>query len=266
MVEKEVLALLRMLDICYTMLVSREITVLTRYSTLAWLLQSSGLNGRLGRWAALLSNWTLEIRRCEKGEDEILGTLAASITPLQEVDEMLIAIAPKKQPRQTISMHPPTVEEEENLWVASFDGSARVKRKCGACSAIVWRLPDWKVVDASSELVPDLTINEAEYRGLLLCFDLLTDQNRGRVIICGDSNLVIRKMRGEIDCKAPGLQLLRHKAMEELRSWPKHEFLHVKRDWNASADRLESEAMREEKGGIVVDDLDRQSSDSESAR
>ena len=30
MVEKEVLSLLRMLDICYTMLVSREITVLTR--------------------------------------------------------------------------------------------------------------------------------------------------------------------------------------------------------------------------------------------
>ena len=187
----------------------------------------------------MLSNRTLEIRRCEKGEDEILGTLAASITPLQEVDEMLIAIAPKKQPRQTISMHPPTVEEEENLWVASFDGSARVKRKCGACSAIVWRLPDWKVVDAAYELVPDLTINEAEYRGLLLCFDLLTDQTRGRVIICGDSNLVIRQMRGEIDCKAPGLQLMRHKAMEELQSWPKHEFLHVKRDWNASADQLQ---------------------------
>ena len=45
MVEKEVLALLMMLDICYTMLVSREITVLTRYSTLAWLLQFSGING-----------------------------------------------------------------------------------------------------------------------------------------------------------------------------------------------------------------------------
>ena len=56
MVEEEVLALLRMIDICYTMLVFREITVITRYSTLAWLLQSSGLNGRLGRWAALLSN------------------------------------------------------------------------------------------------------------------------------------------------------------------------------------------------------------------
>ena len=130
----------------------------------------------------------MDIRRCEKGEDEILGTLAASITPLQEVDEMLIAIAPKKQPRQTIIMPTPTVKEEENLCVDIFDGSARVKRKSGACSAIVWRLPGWKVVAAAYDLVPDLTVNEAEYRGLLLCFDLLKDQTRGRVVVCGDSN------------------------------------------------------------------------------
>ena len=49
MVEKEVLALLRILDICYTMLVSRETMVFTRYSTSAWLLQSSSLNGRIWR-------------------------------------------------------------------------------------------------------------------------------------------------------------------------------------------------------------------------
>ena len=69
---------------------------------------------------------------------------------------------------------------------------------------------------------------------------------------------MIRQMRGEINCKAPGLQLLRHKAMEELRFWPKHYFLHVKRDWNASADRLASKALQIEKGGIVIDDNDRQ--------
>ena len=69
MVEKEGLSLLRILDIGYTMLVSREIKVLTRYSTLTWLMQSFGLNERLGGRAVLLSNWTLEIKKCEKGED-----------------------------------------------------------------------------------------------------------------------------------------------------------------------------------------------------
>lgn len=87
--------------------------------------------------AALLSNWTLEIRKCEKGEDEILGTLAASITPREEVDEMLIAIAPRKQPRQTLSMPPPTVNENESLLVAKFDRSARTKRKGRSYSAII---------------------------------------------------------------------------------------------------------------------------------
>ena len=35
--------------------------------------------------AALLANWALEIRRCKEGEDDILGTLAASISPRREV-------------------------------------------------------------------------------------------------------------------------------------------------------------------------------------
>lgn len=198
MFEKEVLALLRILDTCYAMLVSREIKVFTRYSTLAWLVQSSGLNGRLGRWAALLSTWTLEIKKCEKGEDEILGALAASITPREEVDEVLIAIAPRKQPRRTISMPPPTVGKTESLLVVSFDGSARVKRKGGAYSAIVWQLPEWTILEAVSKYSTDLTVNEAEYNGMLLGFELLKHQDRGRVIICGDSNFVIRQMRGEM--------------------------------------------------------------------
>ena len=110
MVKKEVLALLRILNICYTMLVSREITVLSRYSTLAWLLESSGLHGRLGRWAALLSTWTLEVCRCKKGEVEILGTLAAKITLCDRVDEVLVAIAPQKHPRQAMSIPPLTIK------------------------------------------------------------------------------------------------------------------------------------------------------------
>ena len=113
-------------------------------------------------------------------------------------------------------------------------------------------------MNIAAEYATDLTVNEAEYRGLLLGFDLLADQARERIIICGDSNLVIRHMRGEIDCKAPGLQLLRHKAMEKLRSWPIHEFLHMKRNWNQSADLLASNALQQEKSKMPVSDQDRQ--------
>ena len=113
----------------------------------------------------MLSNWTLEIKKCEKEEDKILGTLAASITPREDVDEMLIAIAPREQPKHTISMPPPTVEESESLWVVSFDGSARTKQEDGAYSEIICNLLEWNIVTAATEYATDVTVNEAEYRG-----------------------------------------------------------------------------------------------------
>ncbi|KAE8887027.1 hypothetical protein PF005_g29980 [Phytophthora fragariae] len=88
-VEKEILALLRVLNECYTMLAGRSVRVLTRHTTLAWLFRSKGLQGRLSQWAASLSPWNLEICRSMKGEEELLGALAASITPRAFVDAAL---------------------------------------------------------------------------------------------------------------------------------------------------------------------------------
>ncbi|GMF47855.1 unnamed protein product [Phytophthora fragariaefolia] len=121
-------------------------------------------------------------------------------------------------------MPPPTVESDEELLVISFDGSARVNRGGGAFSAIVWSLPDWAVISGASEYKANLTVNEAEYHGLLLCFDLLAKQHvdHNRLIICGDSNL----------------------------------FLHVKRDWNQSADKLASAALQREAGEQVTSQID----------
>ncbi|KAE8885766.1 hypothetical protein PF010_g23992 [Phytophthora fragariae] len=191
-----------------------------------------------------------------KGEDGILGAIAATITPRAEVDQALIAIAPRKEPRRKIQAPIPTVYPGECLWVVSFDGSARVKRGGGAYSAILWKLPEWTVVRARSEYEDGLTVNEAEYRGLLLCMDLLEGENQQRLVVCGDSNLVIRQVRGEIDCKAPGLTLLRQKALDRLLAWPDHELLHVKRDWNGSADSLAGAALQRQAGVEVDEDSD----------
>ncbi|OWY95767.1 LOW QUALITY PROTEIN: reverse transcriptase [Phytophthora megakarya] len=97
---------------------------------------------------------------------------------------------------------------------------------------------------------------EIEYHGLLLCLDLLEDLDPQRLVICGDSNLVIRQVRGEIDCKAPGLTLLRQRALERLRKWPDHELLHVKRDWNGSADSLAGAALQQQCGIEIESDAE----------
>ncbi|OWZ08171.1 reverse transcriptase [Phytophthora megakarya] len=174
-------------------------------------LKSTALQRRLGQWAALLSPWAFEITKCVKGKDEILGALAASITPRSEVDKALISIAPKKKPRRKIQAPIPTNRRDEELYVVSFDGSDRVKRGGGAYSAILWKLPEWRVLKARSGYAEGLTVNEAEYHGLLLCLDLLEDLDTRRLVICGDSNMVIRQVRGEIDCS------LREESVRELR-------------------------------------------------
>ncbi|OWZ12633.1 LOW QUALITY PROTEIN: reverse transcriptase [Phytophthora megakarya] len=217
--EKEVLALLRILDLYYNLLVGREIRDARSGSKRG----IPRLQGRLGQWSALLVPWTLEITKCMRGEDEILGAIAASITPRAKMDDALTDIAPRKEPKRRIQTPIPTCGG-------------------GAFSAIVWSLPGWEVVKARSRYLESLTVNEAEYNGLLLGLDMLGNLDHKRLVICGDSNLVIRQVRGEIDCIAPRLTLLKRKALDRLRKWSDHELVHV---------NLASAALQRQ-GGIEV--------------
>ncbi|POM81108.1 Reverse transcriptase [Phytophthora palmivora] len=131
-----------------------------------------------------------------------------------------------------------------------------MKHGCGYDNC--YTIPDWTVISAASKYKLDLTVNEAEYQGLHLYLDLLSGIDKGRLIICGDSNLVIRQMRGEIECKAPGLTLLRQQALERLRSWPNPDFLHMKRNWNQSADSLASAALHRGGGAVITTEAERQ--------
>ncbi|GMF33980.1 unnamed protein product [Phytophthora fragariaefolia] len=106
---------------------------------------------------------------------------------------------------------------DESLHVVSFDGSAKPKRVGGAFSAIVWKLPGWDIVRAKSGYGPDLTVNETEYQGMLLGCSLLETVEVSRVIVCVDSNLAIRQMRGEMECKSLGLRLLNQRACRALQ-------------------------------------------------
>ncbi|OWY91915.1 reverse transcriptase [Phytophthora megakarya] len=81
----------------------------------------------------------------------------------------------------------------------------------------------WEVVKARSGYLESLTVNEAEYNGLILGLDMLEGLDRRRLVICGDSNLVIRQL------------------------------VHVKRDWNGSADSLASAALQRQRGIEVLE-------------
>ncbi|POM64342.1 Hypothetical protein PHPALM_20140, partial [Phytophthora palmivora] len=61
--EKEILALLLLLKVCYTQLAGRTIHVYTRFSTLDWVHKSKTLFGRTTQFAVMLSPWHLVVER-----------------------------------------------------------------------------------------------------------------------------------------------------------------------------------------------------------
>ncbi|KAJ8542543.1 hypothetical protein ON010_g12270 [Phytophthora cinnamomi] len=92
---------------------------------------------RLSQWAAVLSPRRLKIIHSSKGEEAILGTLAASITPRSFVDTVLEEIAPRKRASKVAVIPVPVVTPDEELHVMTFGGSAKAKREGGAFSAVV---------------------------------------------------------------------------------------------------------------------------------
>ena len=107
------LALLRVLEIFFHHVGHPPPQSLDKIIGIGMVSEICRLAGALKKWAAILSQWTLETVNYKKGEDQVLGALSASITPLDIVYSILSAIAPKEQVRRTIYLPTPTVEPDE---------------------------------------------------------------------------------------------------------------------------------------------------------
>ncbi|KAJ0391128.1 hypothetical protein P43SY_012144 [Pythium insidiosum] len=247
--EKEALALLRVLDGSTHLLVGRPIRVVTRFSNLQWLLKAKGLQGRLQVWSALLSPWTLEIVRATKDEDHLTGLVAAAIGPADRLDEMLSSIRPRKAiPSTRYQLPLPTIPTDSTAWVASFDGSAKPKNGGASCGALLWQTPSWSVKAAEGRFFEGGTVNEAEYRGAIACLELALAHEVKELVVCGDSRIVIQQLRGEIECRTPGLQVLLAEALKLLRKFDKVFLVHVARAYNAAADWITGKTLQRRTG------------------
>ncbi|KAE8980835.1 hypothetical protein PR001_g24180, partial [Phytophthora rubi] len=256
--EKEVLALLQLLKVCYTLLVGKTIHVYTRFSTLEWVFNSKSLYGREVSFAVLLSPHHLIIERVRERDADFAQLLQASITPSIGLDESLVHIAPPSKGSASVRMDPELlyarVPSDFVGHVLSFDGSAKTEKNggYGSCSWIVWRLPTWDIEIAASAHLSSTTVNIAEYTGMNHGVAAALDRGITDLIIVGDSRLAIQQSMGVIACKKDTLQveLARHKALTKQLSSTR--YLHVLRTYNASADALATEALEAKAGRVIL--------------
>src|SRR5258705_511486 len=93
------------------------------------------------------------------------------------------------------------------------------------------------------------TNNVAEYSGLIAALRWAAANGVSKLLIRADSELLVKKMRGEYRVKSPGLQPLYEQARALARQIGDVRFEHVRREFNKDADRLANEAMDEAAAG-----------------
>lgn len=120
----------------------------------------------------------------------------------------------------------------------------------GAChgnpgpAAIGWVIVTSDGIAAEGgEEIGRTTNNRAEYEALIRALEVADDYGFDSVEIKGDSELVVRQIRGEYDVNSPELRERRVRAVELLERFDDWSIAHVPREVNERADELATEAL-----------------------
>jgi len=100
-----------------------------------------------------------------------------------------------------------------------------------------------EILAERSERIGEATNNVAEYRALLLGIELARELGAGEVELVGDSELIVRQVKGDYKVKQAGLKPLHAEVGKALAGLDKWSIRNVPREENAEADRLVNEIL-----------------------
>ncbi|MFB6296289.1 MAG: ribonuclease HI [Halobacteriales archaeon] len=124
-----------------------------------------------------------------------------------------------------------------------FDGASRGDP---GPAAIGWVLVSGEgIVAEAGERVGEATNNRAEYEALVAGLEAAADYGFDEVEVRGDSELIVRQVRGEYDANDPDLRERRVRVHELLRAFDSWSIEHVPREINGRADQLATDALDE---------------------
>ncbi|CAN5141365.1 hypothetical protein BH24ACT23_BH24ACT23_12900 [soil metagenome] len=124
----------------------------------------------------------------------------------------------------------------------NVDGGARGNPGPAAIGAIV-RDAGGEVVAEAAETIGVATNNVAEYRALMRGIELAVENGATELELYGDSELVVKQVRGEYRVKDVNLKPLHAEVRTALASVGSWSFGHVHRENNADADALVNQAL-----------------------
>ena len=126
--------------------------------------------------------------------------------------------------------------------MVNVDGGARGNPGPAAIAAVL-RRPSGEVVEERGERIGRATNNVAEYKALLLGIEMAAAQGASELELVGDSELIVRQVKGEYKVKDATMRELHAEVKKALADFERWSIRHVRREHNAEADRLVNAAL-----------------------
>ncbi|WP_226021731.1 ribonuclease HI [Halomicrobium salinisoli] len=124
---------------------------------------------------------------------------------------------------------------------AYFDGASRGNPGPAAVGYVL--VTDEGIVAEGGERIGRATNNRAEYEALVKVLEVASDYGFDDVRVRGDSELIVKQVRGEWNANDPDLRERRVRVRELLTEFDEWSIEHVPREINDRADELANEAL-----------------------
>jgi ribonuclease HI len=179
--------------------------VYSKFDVIKHMLSMPILNGRIGKWILALSEFELKFESAKAIKGQIIADF---ITEHRDPSVDLLEITP---------------------WALFFDGSSCGK---GGGVGILLISPRGEMFEFAIPIQPTVTNNQAEYEALLRGLQYLREVGAVSVEVYGDSELVIKQLNCQYECKSDALRSYYEECREILKSFPLVILQHIPREHN----------------------------------
>jgi ribonuclease HI len=209
-------------------LLNAECVVYSKFDVIKHMLSMSILNGRIGKWILALSEFELRFESAKAIKGQIIADF---ITEHHGSSIYLLEITP---------------------WALFFDGSSCGK---GGGVGILLISPKGEMFEFAIPIQPTVTNNQADYEALLRALQYLKEAKAISVEIFGDSELVIKQLNGQYECRNDILRNHYEESKKILKSFQLVILQHIPRENNGEENKLAQSASgyRENQEVFAID-------------
>jgi|LauGreStaDraftv2_3_1035109.scaffolds.fasta_scaffold55663_2 ribonuclease HI len=136
------------------------------------------------------------------------------------------------------------MDSEKKEYALYFDGASKGNPGLGGIGFVIYDLSSGSEICAESRYIgKHVTNNYAEYTALYLGLEKALSLNLERLIVYGDSLLIVKQMNGEYSVNSLNIFNLHKKSKDMSNKFLEISYNHVSRNKNRRADALANEGV-----------------------